>query len=260
MRVQFAFPDHGLYHGEQLIFDTSRGAARAVEAAKINFVRREVGTRNGETFKIEPIKSIEDIRRTALTAEPPAEKGEFRKPDLVEIVKLDASIKLDIRYASDNNFMGSTFYSRPAAFLQRPAAEALVRVHRKLKARGYGLLVHDAYRPWFVTKMFWEATPGDMKIFVANPANGSRHNRGCAVDLTLYELDSGRPIWMGAGYDEFSSRSFPDYAVDSSSARWHRELLRSSMESEGFRIYEFEWWHFDYKDWKSYPILNRRFD
>ena len=256
----FSFPDYGLYHGEKLIFAKGGERASSVEAAKVLFQRREVGTRNGETFKIVPVRPIAEIRKAAFEGKPPVEKGDFKKPDLVELVKLDDTIKLDIRYASNNNFMGATFYSRPAAFLQKPAAEALVRVHKKLKGKGYGLLIHDAYRPWFVTKMFWDATPADMKIFVANPKNGSRHNRGCAVDLTLYDLKTGQPIWMGAGYDEFSSRSFPDYEVDSSWARWHRELLRTSMEAEGFTIYEFEWWHFDYKDWKSYPILNKTFD
>lgn len=256
----FEFPDYGLYHGEQLIFDSSGDRAKSVEAAKVVFKRRETGTANGETFKIKPVKSIDEIRKIALDAQPPKEKGEFRDADLVELIKLDSSIKLDIRYASNNNFMDATFYSRPAAFMQRPAAEALVSAHQELKKKGFGLLIHDAYRPWFVTKMFWDATPADMKIFVANPANGSRHNRGCAVDLTLFDLKSGEPIWMGAGYDEFSPRSFPDYEVDSSYARWHRELVRTTMESHGFTIYEFEWWHFDYKDWKAYPILNRRFD
>ncbi|MCH2180434.1 MAG: serine hydrolase [Mariniblastus sp.] len=256
----FAFPDYGLYHGERLVFASNEGAAGSVEAAKIEFVRREVGTKNGETFKIKPVNPISDIRTSAMQAKPPNEPGEFREPELVEIAQLDPTIKLDIRYASDNNFMGETFYSRPAAFLQKPAAEALVRVQRKLKKKGYGLLIHDAYRPWFVTKMFWDATPSEMKIFVANPQNGSRHNRGCAVDLTLFDLKTGKPIWMGAGYDEFSTRSFPDYPVDSSSARWHRDLLRSSMEAEGFAIYEYEWWHFDYRDWRAYPILNEAFD
>lgn len=255
----FQFPDYGLYHGEQLIFAANNGAANQVEAAKVVFKRREVGTKNGETFKIVPVTPVDDLRPIARAASPPKESGDLRKPELVELVTLDESIKLDVRYASNNNFMNATFYSREAAFMQKPAAAALVRAHQKLKKLGYGLLIHDAYRPWFVTKMFWDATPADMKIFVANPKNGSRHNRGCAVDLTLYDLKTGKPLWMGAGYDEFSIRSFPNYPVDSSWARWHRELLRRTMESEGFTIYEFEWWHFDYKDWKAYPIMNEEF-
>jgi D-alanyl-D-alanine dipeptidase len=125
---------------------------------------------------------------------------------------------------------------------------------------GFGLLIHDAYRPWYVTKIFWEATPDDKKIFVADPSQGSRHNRGCAVDLTLYELATGKPIEMVGVYDEMSERSYPGYSGGTSLQRWHRELLRHVMEEEGFDVYQFEWWHFDYKDWRKYPILNITFD
>src|SRR6185503_15732664 len=117
--------------------------------------------------------------------QPPQETGPFRNPDLVELVKLDPTIKLDIRYATKNNFLGRKVYKEARAFLQRPAAEALVRVSHAVRRQGYGLLIHDGYRPWYVTKIFWDATPEDKKIFVADPAKGSRHNRGCAVDLSL---------------------------------------------------------------------------
>jgi len=108
--------------------------------------------------------------------------------------------------------------------------------------------------------MFWDATPDASRGFVADPSKGSRHNRGCAVDLTLYELASGRPIEMVGGYDEFSTRSSPDYPGGTSLQRWHRELLRHAMEEQGFTVNEVEWWHFDFKDWSKYPILNRTFE
>ena len=135
-----------------------------------------------------------------------------------------------------------------------------MRAHQWLGELGYGLLIHDGYRPWYVTKMFWDATPEDLKVFVADPENGSRHNRGAAVDLTLYDLESGEPILMPGGYDEFSPRSFPDYPGGTSRQRWHRELLREAMEAQGFAVYEAEWWHFDHGDWRSYRIGNERFE
>ena len=156
--------------------------------------------------------------------------------------------------------MQAVFYDEPRAFMQHPAAEALVRAHLALRSRGLGLLIHDAYRPWYVTKMFWDATPEDMKNFVANPANGSRHNRGAAVDLTLFDLASGEPIRMVGGYDEFSDRSLPDYWGGTSLQRWHRRLLREAMEAQRFAVYEYEWWHFDFEDWSQYRISNARFD
>jgi serine beta-lactamase-like protein LACTB len=151
-------------------------------------------------------------------------------------------------------------YTSARAFLQRPAAEALRRAHRRLGEDGYGLLVHDAYRPWYVTKVFFEATPELSRAFVADPAQGSRHNRGCAVDLTLYDRKTGKAVEMVSGYDEFSDRSYPDYLGGTSMQRWRRDLLRRSLEAEDFAVFDKEWWHFDYKDWRKYPILNVPFE
>ena len=124
--------------------------------------------------------------------------GEFRKPDLVELVALDPTIRLDIRYATTNNFLGVPFYTSARAFLQRPAAEALLRAHQVARqSKATACLIHDAYRPWQVTKLFWEATPDSGRIFVADPAKGSKHNRGAAVDLTLYDRATGKPVEDG---------------------------------------------------------------
>jgi zinc D-Ala-D-Ala dipeptidase len=209
---------------------------------------------------IAPVRPIAQLRAEALAASPPHEDGPLRKPDLVELAPLDPAIHLDIRYATSNDFLGTPVYTQARAFLQRPAAQALLRALHKLEPLGYGLLIHDAYRPWYVTKIFWDATPPEGKIFVADPSQGSRHNRGCAVDLTLYDLATGKPIEMPGTYDEMSPRSFPDYPGGTSLQRWHRDLLRRAMESEGFTVYEHEWWHFDYKDWREYPILNVKFE
>lgn len=212
------------------------------------------------TFRITPLHPVAELEKEALAAKPPHETGHFRKPELVELIKLDSTIKLDIRYATTNNFLSTPMYSQARAFLQRPAAEALVRVSRALHAQGYGLLVHDAYRPWYVTRMFWDATPDDKKIFVANPADGSRHNRGCAVDLTLYNLKTGAAVKMPSGYDEMSPRAYANYPGGTPQERERRDLLRRAMEKEGFTVYPQEWWHFDYKDWNKYPIMNVRFE
>jgi serine beta-lactamase-like protein LACTB len=108
--------------------------------------------------------------------------------------------------------------------------------------------------------MFWDATPEKFHMFVADPSQGSRHNRGCAVDLTLDDLKTGKPVEMVSGYDEFSDRAYPNYWGGTSRQRWHREFLRRAMEDQGFTVYEAEWWHFDYKDWKSYRIGNQSFE
>ncbi len=258
----FKFPDRGLYDGERLIFTRDKtGRATQVEAASVVFKRRNVGPEDGAgQLRIKPLRPVSELLKEALVAQPPKEAGEFRESDLVELNRLDPTIKLEIRYATTNNFLGSVFYSEPRAFLQRPVAEALVRAHQKLKEKGYGLLIHDAYRPWYVTKVFWDATPEDKKLFVADPSRGSRHNRGAAIDLTLYDLQIGKPVEMVGTYDETTDRSYPDYPGGTSLQRWHRNLLRTAMEAEGFTVYEAEWWHFDYKDWQQYPIGNMPFD
>jgi zinc D-Ala-D-Ala dipeptidase len=191
---------------------------------------------------------------TKCKEKPPIEVGDFKDSDLVELIKLDPSFKLDIRYATSNNLVGRPVYTEARAFLQRPAAEALVKVNKALKPLGYGLMIFDGYRPWSVTKTFWDITPDEDKKFVADPKKGSRHNRGCAIDLTLYELASGQEVEMTGVYDEMSERSYPEYTGGTDTQRQMRDLLRRKMEANGFTVYEYEWWHFDYQDWQSYRI------
>lgn len=251
----------GTLSGRPVAFERdARGRATLAVAGRDTLRPIAVGTEGGTSFRIEPVRPVEELRREALAASPPRETGDFRAPDLVEPAALDPTIRLDVRYATTNNFMGARFYEEPRAFLQRPAAEALLRAARRLRARGFGLVIHDAYRPWHVTRMFWDATPESQKVFVADPAGGSRHNRGSAVDLSLYSLRTGEPVEMPSGYDEFSPRAFPDYPGGTSLQRWHREVLREAMEAEGFTVYEAEWWHFDHRDWRAYPILDLPFD
>ena len=189
----------------------------------------------------------------------PVEEGEFRTSDLVELITLDSNFVLDIRYATTNNFVGKVVYPEARAFLQRPAAEALVEVNKELEPLGYRLLIFDGYRPWSITKVFWDVTPADKKIFVANPKDGSRHNRGCAIDVSLYHIATGKEVQMTSEYDEMSKRSYPDYTRGTQAQRDARDLLRSKMEANGFTVYKFEWWHFDYTDWESYRIENIQF-
>jgi D-alanyl-D-alanine dipeptidase len=236
------------------------GAISGIKVGQDFFRRTDAGADPAHYFHIAPTKPLAQLRDAALAAKPPDEAGPFRKPNLVELTTLDPAIHLDIRYAQSNNFLSTPIYTQARAFMQGPAADALLRILHKLQPLGYGLLIHDAYRPWYVTKIFWDATPPEDHIFVADPQKGSRHNRGCAVDLTLYDLATGQPIEMTGLYDEMSPRSFPNYPGGTSLQRWHRDLLRRAMESEGFAVNEDEWWHFDYKDWKDYPILNVPFE
>jgi D-alanyl-D-alanine dipeptidase len=242
------------------VFTQSGAGEHALVHEGRAWTRIHLGATDGGTFRIVPLRPVAELREEALAASPPEEDGDFLEHDLVEITDMDSTIYLDVRYATTDNFLGTVFYSQPRAFLQRPAAEALVRAHLWLGELGYGLLVFDAYRPWHVTKMFWDATPEHLKDFVADPSLGSRHNRGCAVDLTLYDLATGEEVEMPGGYDEFSPRASPDYPGGTARQRWHRELLRQAMEAQGFAVYAGEWWHFDHADWRRYRLGNATFE
>lgn len=189
-------------------------------------------------------------------SKPPFEKGNFKTSDLVELTTIDPTLKLDIRYATSNNFVGKPVYTEARVFLQRPAAEAISKVNAELKPLGYGLLIFDGYRPWSVTKLFWDITPKDKKDFVADPKKGSRHNRGCAVDLSLYELATGKQVTMTSDYDEMNENAYPDFSGGTAEQRQFRDLLRQKMEANGFKVYKYEWWHFDFKGWEVYRIEN----
>ncbi|WP_201983972.1 M15 family metallopeptidase [Hymenobacter rubidus] len=178
----------------------------------------------------------------------------------MELTTLDPTLQLDIRYATPHNFMGRPLYSQARAFLQRPAAEALVQVNAELKPLGYWLLVFDGYRPWRITKQMWDSTPPEKHEFVADPQLGSRHNRGCAVDVSLWDIAANREVPMPGDYDEMSFRSYPTYAGGTAEQREHRDLLRRLMEAHGFTVLPAEWWHFDFKGWQSYRIQDFPFD
>jgi D-alanyl-D-alanine dipeptidase len=253
-------PDTFLIAGGRLTVERASGKVASVTVDGARLPHRALGTEDGSQFTITPLRPVAELKREALAATPPVEAGTFRASDLVPVTLYDSTVKLDVRYATSNNFMRTPFYSSARAYLQRPAAEALARASAALRPFGYGLLVHDAYRPWYVTKMFWEGTPVPQRVFVADPAQGSRHNRGAAVDLTMYDLRTGRPAEMTGGYDEMTARSYPNYPGGTSLQRWQRDLLRAAMEAQGFTVYDAEWWHFDYRDWRQYPIGTQTFE
>ena len=257
-------PDHyvfppGMYGGDSLRFE--RDAAGAVAAAVVGGARfaRRPDPAPG-SFRIAPRRPIAEVVAAARAATPDPRLGVVpggKASDLVPLPGLDPTLRCHLVYATADNFLGAAVYPPDAvAQLQRPAAAALLRAHRRLRAAGFGLLVYDAYRPWWVTKAFWDATPDAQRDFVADPAKGSRHNRGCAVDLTLYDLATGQPVAMPSAFDEFTPRAYPDYPGGTARERRHREALRRAMEAEGFTVNDREWWHFDFEGWADYAVGN----
>ena len=218
------------------------------------------GSNNSDdTFYIIPIKEISELREISKNSNPPILDSLDSHKKLVDLKKLDDEFQLDIRYASTNNFMRSKFYKNERAFFNMSAADRLIEAKNDLKELGYGIIIYDAYRPWFVTKMFWEGTPENLKHFVANPENGSSHNKGCAIDIGLYDIETGESIVMISGYDEFTERAYPNYMGGSKNQRDIRDMLIQVMERNDFTVYEYEWWHFNYNQCDS-GIMNYSFE
>lgn len=179
-------------------------------------------------------------------------------PDLVDLARFDPRLRLDIRYATPANFMGRALYPVAKAVAQRPVAEALSRVQTRAEAAGYGLLIFDAYRPWSVTRMMWEATAPEQREFVANPGTGSRHNRGCSVDLSLHK--AGAEVVMPSPYDDFTPAAYRSNTSAPPEALAASRMLEEWMVAEGFVPLANEWWHYDWKDWRDYPIMDVRLE
>jgi len=254
----YVYEEHGALFAR--VDSLSLPLAGRSDSVLARWSRLQLGPANGGQLRLQPVQPVVELLHTDRLLAPPAESGSFKTPDLVEVVTLDSSIHLDIRYATTNNFLGSVFYASPHAFLQRPAAQAVVRAAHALRPLGYGLLIHDAYRPWYVTKTFWDATPPASHWLVADPASGSKHNRGAAVDITLYDLKTRAPVEMPSTYDEATPRAYADFPGGTSLQRWHRALLRDVLVREGFTPNPSEWWHFDFQGWQEYPILNLAFE
>ncbi len=181
-----------------------------------------------------------------------------KNKELVEIRKYIPNIRLDIRYAGKNNFAKQAVYKQARAFARLPVVEALKNVQKELNKSGLGLKVFDGYRPYSVTVKFF-AIASD-KSFVANPKDGSRHNRGCAIDLTLVNLRTGKELEMPSPYDSFSAAAASDFMDLPAASIKNRELLRSIMEKNGFRVLNNEWWHFDFNGWKNFELMDIPFE
>jgi zinc D-Ala-D-Ala dipeptidase len=178
--------------------------------------------------------------------------------ELIDLEKFIPSIVLDIRYATSNNFTGEKIYTLAKAYARKPVAESLKKIQADLKPQGLGIKIFDAYRPYKATVKFYEVY-GDT-TYVASPYKGSRHNRGCALDLTLIDLKTRKELKMPTGYDSFSKDAWPTTPVKDPEARKNRTLLINAMERHGFRVNSSEWWHFDFIGWKKFEVMDIDFE
>ena len=178
--------------------------------------------------------------------------------ELIEIKKAIPNIKLDIRYATKNNFMQQVMYKQARAFARKPVVESLKKIQAELNKKGYGLKIFDGYRPYAITVAFYKKASD--KNFVANPAKGSKHNRGCAVDLTLINLKTGKEVAMATPYDSFSAAAAANYEPVTAEVKKNREFLILTMKKYKMNVLDNEWWHYDFAGWQSYDLMDIPFE
>jgi zinc D-Ala-D-Ala dipeptidase len=174
---------------------------------------------------------------------------------LVEVTKLAPTIRLDMRYATPDNFLHRAVYSKPTCLLHKSVASRLAQAQSRLAAQGFGLKLWDCYRPHAVQVQMWALVPDDH--YVADPKKGSRHNRGAAVDLTLVDAQ-GQDLEMPTAFDDFTEK-----AARASKTTWteqaqqHYDILNAAMNTEGFSPLPTEWWHYDAPAWERFGILDK---
>lgn len=178
--------------------------------------------------------------------------------ELIDLEKFIPGIVLDIRYATTNNFTGEKIYNLARAYARKPVAEAVKRAQAELAKQGLGIKIFDAYRPYSATVKFYEVYRDT--TYVASPYRGSRHNRGCAIDMTIINLKTGEELQMPTGYDSFKKEAWPSTPVNDPEIRKNRQLIIDTMQKQGFKVNGSEWWHFDFIGWKNYEVMDIDFE
>ena len=199
--------------------------------------------------------NIEVIRDTTIYKLQVNEDAAYQLVDIIDYV---TNIELDIRYATTNNFTGEKIYKSPRAFVRQPLAMSLSIIQESLNKQGLGLLVFDAYMPYSATVKFYEIYKDTN--YVASPWKGSRHNRGAAVDVSLINIETGEEIQMPTGFDDFTEAARPDYENLPDNVLKNREILINEMQNHGFKVYKYEWWHFDFIGWEVYDLMDISFE
>lgn len=179
---------------------------------------------------------------------------------LIDLKKILPNARFDIRYATADNFINEPVYSEPKAFFEQEPARALVAANQFFNRRGYGIVVWDSYRPFSVSRLFWDRTPSRLRSFLGDPTkDGSPHNRGCAIDMTLYDLATGKQLVMPSEFDDFSEKAKIGYHHPNKEARENCALLQRTMKNYGFEVRADEWWHYDWQGFEKYPLRDTSF-
>ncbi|MDZ4699725.1 MAG: serine hydrolase [Rhodothermales bacterium] len=258
--ASFTFPDEGMFGGETVSFvRDAAGKVVAVTLANMTFERAPDPVYPIAATPLPVPQSLDRLIQEARTASPPVDAANMKPPELVDIAIVDPLLNLDIRYAHNDNILGQAIYEEPRALLQKPVSDALFRVQAAVRRDGYGLIIFDAYQPWHLSRVLWQAAPDSLKHFFAEPSVGSSQNRACAVALNLYDLDSGSPMAMPTEVGALTPEASASYPITDNQLRWNRDFLRTVMEAEGFAVHPYTWWMFEHTGCAGYPILNESF-
>ncbi len=238
------------------ILASGNETGKAVQMAKENEEMRpiidELQTKNSELE--DEITALEEKLKDANL---PDQDELFIFNDLVKVRDIDSTILVDLRYATENNFTEQKLYPFELCLLRKSTAEKLAAVQAEVKEDGYRLKIWDAYRPLGVQEKLWEVVPDP--IYVADPAVGSNHNRGAAVDVTLVDIN-GEELVMPTGFDDFSERASRSYSDLPEEAEKNMNYLTDAMVRNGFTPIQSEWWHFNDADIQDYDLLDVSFE
>lgn len=209
------------------------------------------------SFNLAQAQNKYGLKPTTLNAYKTSVKINSQK-ELIDLEKFIPGIVLDIRYATTNNFTKEKIYNLAKAYARKPVAQSLKKIQAELNKKGLGIKIFDGYRPYAATVKFYEVYPDTN--FVASPYRGSRHNRGCALDLTLIDLKTKKELTMPTPYDTFVKEARPTYPITDEEVKKNRTQLITVMEKHGFKVNASEWWHFDFIGYKNFEVLDISFE
>ena len=250
----FALPADGLYGGEEvyIIRDEEQQVSGLFFA---NMYLEKLATDDVHN-RVETLPLKEPFSPLAKSSSPVPQVSATAESQLVDLTMIDPLLNMDVKLTSGNNIFGTKLYNDARILLQQPIASAIFNIKRKIRSDNLGLVIHDAYRPWRTTDAIWNSVPDSLKQFFSSPETGSCQNRGAAISVSLFTLNTGEPLPMPTPYGVISSGAYADFPLLPAEVRRNRDLLRHHMESEGFKASKYRWWHFEHLSCSNYPIID----
>ncbi len=252
----FNLPVDGMYGGEKIVFlRDEAGNVQEAMFANMPLPRLDINEYT-ESYTSVPLSTPIDLGVSSFPPEDISADATSAPTELVDLTMVDPLFNLDIRYATENNLLSTRLYDEARALLQKPVAEAIFRIQRRIRRMGYELIIYDTYQPWYITQQVWNSVPDSMKYFFSKPEDSFCQNNGTAVSLGIYQLNAAAPLPMPTDFDVMAPQAFADSPLPAEELRWNRDFLRRLMEEEGFSVASNKWWHFTHNSCPQYKVLN----